>query len=378
MAHGMSPGIRRSLDLGAASCRRGDNGRVGLRWLSRRAMPNTVTDAATFPRIRMPTRSEPPVFGSCICPLLNMVRPLPEKRRFGRVDITLKKLLSGGAPGFQSLIGLPRLIDFLPGEVYEETELRVDVLARGQREESPYYHVELQSKNHSKMLIRMLRYQAGIAHRLIEEGRHSLVTAPLPSIHQKCLYVGINNISMQDEFEFGGNTYRYERIDASKLPITTQLESRTINDVVLSLICLDGSSLENIDRILSRISRLDLPHRSEAFARLVALAPLRSATTQVFTRMSAMGFSVDLGKVPFLEAAFRQHWQAGARAKEVELVREAIADRFGGDALTQVVLEEIDRMDTREILETITRLATAPDVQHALPEEKPANTPVGG
>ncbi|GAN48008.1 hypothetical protein ACXR8U_11140 [Methylobacterium radiotolerans] len=293
----------------------------------------------------------------------------------GHIDVTLKKLLSGGAPEFLQQIGFPRKIHFLPGEVYEDTELRVDVLARSVTGEGPFLHAEMQANNHPEMLIRMLRYRGGIAKRLVDEGRHVIAAgAPMPEIDQICVYVGRQDMSMQPSFESLGDRLSFRLVDARNLRADKQLGSASINDVVLSVICRDGSTPQVVERILNRIAVLEPSARSDAFVRLAMLANLRGVRDRVLARRGEMGFSVDVSDVPLFEDAFKRDRTSTTRKAFAAMIINALESRFGDEAVPHGIRDTLEDLTEDALLRMNQRVAGSKSVEEVLGNHMPASS----
>lgn len=290
------------------------------------------------------------------------------------VDLTLKKLVSGGAPEFLVRIGLPRYISHLPGEVHELTELRVDLLATQKGESHPFFHAEMQSGNSAGMLIRMLRYHGGIASRLVQEGRHSLAVAALPDIHQVCVYFGQPAMDMPNDFRCGRNTFGYDLLDVRDLRHEELVASTHINDVVLSVVCGGGHTAANIDHVLLRIAKLALAERTDAFVRLIVLSSLRGMQNRVLKRRSEMGFAIDVSDVPFLNEAFRRERDTGIQTGRAAMVVDALKDRFGEDAVPEGTLETLEDLKPDVLLRMISRVPQAKSIGAVLGNHMPAPT----
>ncbi|MCJ2007056.1 hypothetical protein [Methylobacterium sp. J-092] len=292
----------------------------------------------------------------------------------GRIDVTLKKLLTGRAPAFQEQIGLPRQIDFLPGEVLEDTELRVDVLARRHGGDGPWFHAELQSTNKADMLLRMLRYRSGLTNRLAVEKRFAPTeSVPLPDLDQVCVYVGQSPMKMANSVNDRGLHFGFRLIDARSLDPERQLSSVSVNDNVLGVLCRNGSTPDRIDRILAKVASLGLPERSDAFARLLVLSDLRGMRDRVLTRREEMGFSVDLSGVPMVEDAFLRERARTERETRAGMVINALEGRFGEDSVPAGVRDALEDLNVDALTRMIMRVPNAKSVEGVLGNHMPVS-----
>ena len=287
------------------------------------------------------------------------------------IDLTLKKLLSEETPAFNGQIGLPDLFISKPVEIFEETELRVDILCTDKHDGKKYFHAELQRNNTNHMLIRMMRYKSGIANRLQKEKIfRATYEKPFPEIRQICLYVGSEKMRIPNIDKSPGNMFSYVVVDARSLNVEVQLSSRSINDVVLAVLCSGSTEAATVGRILDRVAKLDLAERSESFARLIVLAEVRGVGALVKKRKTEMGFSVDMTNVSFFQDEYLRRENEARRLGQIDLAKLALSESFESKDIPNNIDSILQDYDEAQLLYVIRSSRTEPNVTAALPPSK--------
>lgn len=204
-----------------------------------------------------------------------------------KYDLTLKDLLSSGAPALLGqLVGGP-VLEFLPTEYPAVRSRRPDVVAR--LADGRIYHLELQSGPEPRMAWRMLTYLTLIAERYSDA-----------VIVQQVLQVGEHGGTIGNGIDWPDLAYRYAVLDIRSIDPVPLLASPAIEDNVLAFLCRCDDLQERVRQILRRLRQHAPREQDEAAARLLLLSSLRGAERLVVEELRAMPIQIDVERNPFL------------------------------------------------------------------------------
>jgi len=184
---------------------------------------------------------------------------------------------------------------------------RPDLVAR--LTDNRLYHLELQSHNDSTMIWRMLEYYT-----LIYQNYQQMP-------FQQVLYVGQAPLNMTAQLQQNVLYYQYQLIDIREIDCRSLLESVSIADNLLAILCQLGQN-ENqvVKEILSRVAHLEGKKRQDALEQLRIIAGLRSPILQDLVKQESikMPITVDMSQTIWGIELFEQGEQKGRLAGKAE------------------------------------------------------------
>jgi hypothetical protein len=227
-------------------------------------------------------------------------------------DTTLKILITESAGRLLPMLGESGQIKrWLNVELPKTQNLRVDLLA--ELTSGQLVHFEMQSRNWARMPFRMLEYGVMICRR---EGRYPI---------QILIYAGNEPLRMSNHFRAPAFDFRYEIIDLKTLDGARLLESENISDNLMGLLMALEDQVEAIRRILSRIPRLPLDQKLEAFTRLLLTCRMRKLSPEVAEEVKKMSMTLNVETDEVVGPYYRQ----GVKTGRADMLRDLIKTKFG-------------------------------------------------
>jgi predicted transposase YdaD len=196
-----------------------------------------------------------------------------------RYDATLKELFQGAPVRLLELLtGSP------PGEILnvEHPSVRFrrpDLVLR--LVDGRLYHLELQVTNDSEMPWRMLDYYALLTRHFGEP--------PL----QQVLYAGPQAMTLEGGIQQPALQFRYEVSDIREMGADPLLESPSLDDNLLAILCRLDDPRRVLRRILERIGALPGKGQADAVTKLVILSELRGLSALVREEQRRMPIPID-------------------------------------------------------------------------------------
>ncbi|MBF0437328.1 MAG: DUF4351 domain-containing protein [Magnetococcales bacterium] len=203
-----------------------------------------------------------------------------EEKNSSQYDTTLKDLFEKPPQRLlQMLIGR-EAVQLLPVE-FASTQKRIPDLVFLLEDDS-IFHLELQSSSEG-MDWRMLMY-------------YSLIRQRYPSrvLVQRVLYVGLEKWNPTSAIEEPSLSFRYEVIDIRSIDCRQLMDSPSLEENILAILCRIDNQREVIQEILYRISDLPIKARADALTKLVILAKLRRLEMVVKTEAETMSLTFNL------------------------------------------------------------------------------------
>lgn len=246
-------------------------------------------------------------------------------------DRVLKDLFQTfGSTLIERLSGAPAR-EWVNVELTQTVAPRADLVAR--LENGELFQIEFQSGNDAAMPARMLLYYALLLHRYGQPPRQIL------------LYVGRGPLRMESALDHPNLHYRYTAVDVRTFPAETLLESDSLGDVLLAILCQAEDTRSHVRCILSRLAALDPEQRIRAVRMLLVLSSLRDLGDCVTEETRKMGVVIDVLQDPYFRRLYDQVIEEGrakglaeGRAKgraeglvqgEVSVLRKLLTARFG-------------------------------------------------
>ncbi len=256
-----------------------------------------------------------------------------------RYDVPLKELLHHFPQRFlQMLTGL-QATDWLNVE-YPSIKVRSpDIVAR--LTDGSIFHLELQSSPDPQMLWRMLEYYILIY-------QHYGVY-PL----QQVVYIGQATPHFTTHCNTKHLSFYYDLIDIRNLDGRLLLESDSISDNILAILChLDNYDV-TIKNILNKINQLDDKSRKDMLLILANLATLRNLKPILEQEEQRMSIELSIENNLFMQRAFQKGTQKGLQQGEVKLLQKMLEKRFGAlpleikETLAKATVQQIETWSER-------------------------------
>lgn len=247
-----------------------------------------------------------------------------------RYDVPLKELLHHFPQRFlQMLTGL-QATDWLNVEYPSVKSRRPDLVAR--LTDGSILHLELQSSPDPQMLWRMLEYYILIY-------QHYGVY-PL----QQVVYIGQATPHFETHCKTKHLSFYYELIDSRQLEGRLLLESDSLADNILAILCRLDNYDFTIKNILNKIKELDDNARKDMLLILANLASLRNLNPILEQEEQRMSIELSIENNFFMQKAFQQGTQQG----EIKLLQKMLEKRFGAlpleikQTLTQASVQQLE------------------------------------
>ncbi len=283
-----------------------------------------------------------------------------EKNR-SQYDTTIKDLFEKPPQRLlQMLIGR-EAVELLPVE-FASTQKRFPDLVFLLEDDS-IFHLELQS-NSEEMDWRMLMY-------------YSLIRQRYPSrvLVQKVLYVGLQKWHPGSAIEEPNLSFRYEVVDIRSIDCRVLMDSPSLEENILAILCRIDNQKEVIQEILYRISDLPIIARADALTKLVILSRLRRLETVVKTEAETMSLTFNLMEndvfrpmiLKELRDAERIGEQRGRQEESVLMLTRLLQRRFG--AVPGWAIEKIAKADLQSLEEWSLRFVDAQSLEAVFPDK---------
>lgn len=159
--------------------------------------------------------------------------------------------------------------------------------------------VELQSDNDETMNARMLEYYLLLWRQFRQ--------IPL----QTLLYVGNNPLTMSGRVEHPRLQFSYDVIDIRQFETGPLLESTSIADNILAVLCHQGAERMTIKHILRNLSHLPGKEQIDRLLQLLILSGLRQVETVIQREVKKMPLQINLMENAFFRDAILEGIQQG-------------------------------------------------------------------
>lgn len=262
-------------------------------------------------------------------------------------DIPLKELFHQAPQELLKLLTGSQAVELLNVEYPSIKVRKPDLVTR--LEDGRIYHLELQTKNDKNMLWRMLEYYALIY-------THYNI-APL----QQVLYVGKAKPYFTTHYQAEHLKFDYQLIDIRDIDCQVLLESSSLEDNVLSILCRLHEPTETLRIVLNKINLLDDKSRKDMLLILGELANLRNLNSLLEQEKQQMAFSISLKHNIFAKELFEQAKQLVL--KEGEKIGLEKGEKLGETKAFSKMLEKRFGTLSPEIKEKITA-ASSEQLEH--------------
>ncbi|MBI3653391.1 MAG: DUF4351 domain-containing protein [Acidobacteria bacterium] len=214
-----------------------------------------------------------------------------------KYDTTLKELFQSPPRRLLELLVGAQPVELLTVEYPAVRMRKPDLIAR--LSDGRIHHLELQSENDDDMNWRMLEYYAPIFK----------LTGLQPV--QTVLYVGDKPLRMSAGIQHKNLLFTYEVKDIRTIDSGVLLDSDSLEDNLLALLCRMENATATIQEILRRIARLSGKNREDALTKLLILSGLRKLEIKIRQEVQKMPITVDVMRIPFVKEAFLEGEKKG-------------------------------------------------------------------
>jgi len=256
-----------------------------------------------------------------------------------RYDIPLKELFHHAPQQLLQLLTGSQAVELLNAEYPSVKSRRPDLVAR--LTDGRIYHLELQTKNDNKMLWRMLEYYALI---------HAYYgIAPL----QQVLYVGKTKPKFMTHYQSEHLRFDYQLVDIREIDCQVLLQSNSLEDNILSVLCRLDEPAKTLKTILNKINQLDDNARKDMLFILGELAGLRNLSPLLEQEKQHMAFSISLEHNIFAKEFCSQGEKLGLNKGEKIGEIKMLEKRFGTlppkikEKITTASLEQLEKWTDR-------------------------------
>jgi predicted transposase YdaD len=142
----------------------------------------------------------------------------------GKLDITLRDIISNIPHKFVEILTGKRAVKILDNTFPSVKERKADLIL--EMEDGSIFHLELQTNNDKDMPFRMAEYLLLIAKKYNTK-----------NVNQMVLYVGDGKPNMETDLRVGRMTYDYELRDIKEIECKELLDSDSIEDKILAVLC---------------------------------------------------------------------------------------------------------------------------------------------
>jgi len=204
---------------------------------------------------------------------------------------------------------------------YPDVRMRVaDFVVR--LEDGRIVHIELQSGPDPDMPWRMLEYYHAI--------RRTYKQAPV----QFVIYVGKGSNTIKADIEEENLSFHYTVMDMREVSAELLLESDSIGDNLLAVLCEMKDPRAVIRTVVERVNRAPEKQRSDLIAKLMILSELRNLEPVVLEEVERMPITVNLMESEYWRGVLEKARKQGA----AEGLAEGLAE--GRSELLRCLLEQ--------------------------------------
>ncbi|MBM3737530.1 MAG: hypothetical protein FJW39_17250 [Acidobacteria bacterium] len=208
------------------------------------------------------------------------------------------------------------VIRWLNIELPKVENRRLDLLA--QCAERRLVYIEIDAQNRVKLLSRMARN----CYTLKERRQKSLIC---PVVY----YIGREPMTLPETYETEFGTFRYKRVDMSKVDVGPLIDSTDFRDNLLALLGPAEFKDRALDRVQEQMERMESQDREDAATLLLLLGALRDLEGEIMERIKHMFTMQDILRNKVLGPAVRVREKKARQQGERRILRTQIEQRFG-------------------------------------------------
>lgn len=265
-------------------------------------------------------------------------------------DAVLKELVQAAGPPIWSAFFGRGVKRFLNIEFAATKTRRVDLLI--EETNGALTHLEFQGNNDANMPWRELEYYLLIFQQ----------TGCIP--RQIVIYVGRGKLRMPAHIAHPMLKFEYVLLDIRTIDATPLLASSEIAANIVSLLCKNGATRENLRRIMGNIGRLRGARRKDALTQLTAIAGLRVKQDVFFEEATEMGLQAELKENLIFRGFFNDGLQQGRQEEGANILRILLQTKFG--ELPQWALTYLRTAKPAELEAASRRFVTAATLEEVI------------
>lgn len=262
-------------------------------------------------------------------------------------DRTLRELLQSIPKRFIEILTGKRVTKILDPTFPSVKERRADFL--GVLEDGQLVHIEIQAQRDIGLPERMIEILL-LARAKYQEEPYQIV-----------LWVGDGKPPYEEEYRFGGLTYRMTVVDVKDIDCEELLRSKDISDNLIAVLCKRGEGFW--ERLSERVREMSSKKRESFLRKLLYLIKLRRDLSEEYERLrkgvTDMPIVIDLKKDPAylkgIKKGIKKGIERGKLLEAQESVIENVEERFG--FVPEEVKEKIRKIEVVERLKKLRRLA---------------------
>ena len=263
-------------------------------------------------------------------------------------DTRLKSILYRSAPRLFRLLGLPPVKEFLSIEFPLREKAISDWVVR--LTDGRILHLELQSRNDSRMLFRCLDYWKEICERW-----------PGVEIVQVVIYLGDGPMTMVSRITNGENHYGFDILCLKDVEAQEFVESDSATERILAVLCQSPDPRATIRAILGSWKHLSPSEISENINDMAVLSQLRKRDTMVREESKDMPIEIDLRENAFVkwgeELGEARGLAEGIAKGESKALTKILERRFGH--IPEAIRAKIASADTGALDHCLDRVIDA-------------------
>ena len=266
-------------------------------------------------------------------------------------DATLKDLFHHAPQRLVELLTGSRASEILTPEFSSVRVRRPDLVTR--LANGRLHHLELQATD-DDMPWRMLEYYVLCVQ---EYGEPPL---------QQVLYVGREPVRIASGIQHETLQFRYSVVDIRELEAAPLLESASLSDNLLAILCRLEEPRTVVRRILGRLGSLPAKAASDALEQLMILSKLRGLGTILSEEQRNMPIPIDdnILDEPLIRDLVLERVRRGEARGEAALLRRLLERKFG--SLPAWALERLESGDASNLQEWGLRLLDAISLEQVL------------
>ncbi|HEX4946639.1 MAG TPA: hypothetical protein VFZ34_08255 [Blastocatellia bacterium] len=239
------------------------------------------------------------------------MKPRTSKQPAQQYDITVKELLQAAPPKLLELVLGAKPAEILTVELPKVRPRRPDFVARTIRDEIK--HLEVQSDNDEDMEWRMLEYYPLL--------RKLFGRSPIQCV----LYLGQKPLKMAGYIDEPNLQFRYEVIDLRDLDAEVLLQSPSVDDRIMAILCHANDERLKVRRILKSLRPLPAKIQGDKITQLLILSRLRGLTDMITNEVKKQNILTEIiAESPFLTELTQKLVQK--KTKEVLAQKELEAE----------------------------------------------------
>ena len=271
-------------------------------------------------------------------------------------DATLKNLFQSAPHRLVELLTGSRATEVLVPEYSAVRVRRPDLVLR--LENGRVYHLELLSTGDGQIPWRMLEYYYLFVQQYSEP--------PL----QQVLYVGKEPVAIASGIQQDALQFRYSVVDMHELDSAPLLDSPSLADNLLAILCRLEEPRTAVRRILGRVGSLPAQAATDALEKLVILSKLRALGSLLGEEQRNMPIPIDddLLDEPLIRDLVSKRVRQGEARGEARggatLLRRQLEQRFG--SLPGWALARLESADTSMLEDWGVRLLDATSLEQVL------------